>query len=114
MPSSQRTKRGMPPKRPARIDERRESSRRLVLYPAYLLFMQRRFRCRLVEISANGICLAGCPPLKVGTPVMIETLLLGKRAGVVAHGSGNKLGIALFGAPLKKRGQRMEGDDDDS
>ena len=98
----------MPRKRALRTLERREMPRRHVLYPAYLLFMRRRFRCRLVEIGVNGICVTGAPSLKAGTPVMIETLLLGRRAGVVAHRTGQKLGIALFGTPLRHPGQQTE------
>src|SRR3546814_18573784 len=63
--------------------------------------MRRRFRCRLVEIGTSGICLTGAPVLKPGTPVMVETMLLGRRAGVVAHRTGNRLGVALFGPPIK-------------
>lgn len=91
----------MPRKRSVRLLERRETPRRSVLYPAYLLFMRRRFRCRLVEIGTSGICLTGAPVLKPGTPVMVETMLLGRRAGVVAHRTGNRLGVALFGPPIK-------------
>lgn len=103
----------MPRKRALRAIERREVTRRHVLYPAYLLFMRRRFRCRLVEIGVNGVCVTGAPSLKAGTPVMIEALLLGRRAGVVAHRTGQKLGIALFGAPLRDHGQQTESMEDE-
>lgn len=95
----------MPRKRAMREQERRQSPRRRVLYPAYVLFMRRRFRCRLVEIGGDGIGLAGGPQLRPGTPVIVETLLLGRRAGVVAHRTGAKLGVALFGGALG-RGER--------
>lgn len=100
-------------KRPVRMGERRENQRRSVLYPAYLLFMRRRFRCRLVEISESGICLTGAPALSLGTPVMVETLLLGRRPGVVAHRTGTKMGVALFGSPIKNS-QSREHDGDES
>src|SRR3546814_3979792 len=91
----------MPRKRSVRLLERRETPRRSVLYPAYLLFMRRRFRCRLVEIGTSGICPTGAPVLKPGTPIMVETMLLGRPAGVVAHRTGHRLGGALFGPPLQ-------------
>src|SRR3546814_2847423 len=78
MPGSAPIKRGMPRKRSVRLLERRETPRRSVLYPAYLLFMRRRFRCRLVDIGTSGICLTGAPVLQPGTPVMVEPMLLGR------------------------------------
>ncbi len=44
---------------------------------------------------------------------MIETLLLGRRAGVVAHRTGIRLGVALFGAPLRHSGKQAESETDD-
>ena len=100
MPFSAPTKRGMPRKTRLIGAERREGTRRRVLYPAYLHYMRRRFRCRLVEISGSGICLSGAPVLEPGTPVMIESLLFGRRGAVVAHLTGTRLGLALIGPPL--------------
>jgi hypothetical protein len=54
-----------------------------------------------VDIGTTGIRLTGAPVLKPGTPVIVETLLLGRRAGVVAHQSGTRLGVALFGPTIK-------------
>lgn len=103
----------MPRKRRLSTAERREGMRRRVLYPAYLHFMRRRFRCRLVEISGTGICLSGAPVLQPGTPVMVESLLLGRRGAVVAHLTGTRLGLALIGPALNVAGKAkaMEYDD---
>src|SRR3546814_11691457 len=98
------TKRGMPPERPVRAVERREALRRHVLFPASLLFMRRRFPCRIIEIGTDGICVKGAPRLSTGTPVIIETPLFGRRAGLVAHRTGDRLGVALFGAPRSMQG----------
>ena len=104
----------MPRKRVSPYTERRDVARRKVLYPAYVLFMRRRFRCRLIEIGGDGICVAGGPQLRPGTPVMIESLLLGCRAGVVAHRTGQKLGVALFGGTLRPGQQERESTTDEA
>lgn len=93
----------MPRKSRARLVEQREAARHRVLYPAYVHFMRRRFKCRLVEISGYGCCVAGGPALLPGTPIMVESLLFGQRGAVVAHRAGGKLGLALLGPPLNIR-----------
>src|SRR3546814_19885204 len=80
------------------------STRTDTLFPYTTLFRS----CRIIEIGTDGICVKGAPRLSTGTPVIIETLLFGRRAGVVAHRTGDRLGVALFGTPMRMPGRGIE------